>query len=172
MEVSGKCSPRTFESDHGLGLNLVSAEISKCSSSGLVKWNEIVKSPTALLSSSGKDSLKCQILTGTQMKKFQSWVSTQFQQYVLFTFVVFQTSCVQSLWPDCNRKPAQQHFRVQRLQEQDPDLAGDFSQNCLCFYLLVTTSNSGETTLRCEAAFPRVDVDEHCSKAYGRVIFL
>ena len=77
---------------------------------------------------------------------------------------------MQSLWPDCNRKPAQQHFRVQRLQEQDPDLAGDFSQNCLCFYLLVTTSNSGETTLRCEAAFPRVDVDEHCSKADGRVI--
>ena len=104
------------------------------------------------------------------MKKFQSWVSTQLQQYVLFTFVVFQTSCVQSLWPDCNRKPAQQHFRVQRLQEQDPDLAGDFSQNCLVFTFWSQLLIPGETSLRCEAAFPRVDVDEHCSKADGRVI--
>ena len=55
---------------------------------------------------------------------------------------------MQPLRPDRHRQPAQQHLRVQRVQEQDTDLAS-------------------ETALRGETVVPGVDVDEHFATVNG-----
>ena len=43
----------------------------------------------------------------------------------------FQTPCMQPVWSDCHCQPAQQHFWVQGLQEQNPDLAGELKLSFL-----------------------------------------
>ena len=43
---------------------------------------------------------------------------------LLFLLSLFQGPRLQSVRPCGHRQPPQQHFRVQGLQEQDPDLAG------------------------------------------------
>ena len=86
-----------------------------------------------------------------------------------------QTSCVQLVRADRHCQPPEQHFRVQGLQEQNPDISGKHMETTLSFSKCqhgLDSSFSGEASLCRQAALPGVDVDEHCSKAHGRVIFL